>query len=423
MSDIIIEVEKIKYEIEQKNKQSTKIKELENILKSEFITLEQSQIIQKRIIELKNETTNNDTRGIKKLQKYRLNSKKTSNISNEPQFIYPKLLESGKNIMIFGASGEGKTLLLCGFANYGLENNTIKSAIFYDFDNGFATLKKRKYDELADKWGIDKFDYLVGDEMLQDYQPIDALKELLYDGNENKDKLIVLDSGSHFVYDGTKNERQKLKELMDVTKILRSQGATPIIVHHTHRVRDGQEADYHGSFEWKRDLDYQILVSKNEATNNWVLSIKKDRDNLIESKAFNYNEETIMIQEVDYEESNVSKKEALFIQEIQEILEDFEEEINQSELLNECKSFRQSIGLGDKRAIKWLESWAEKAKWKREQKPEKKNAIFYSSLRKTAKLPNSENIDKNQIIKLQNSDNKKKILLHTSENMNIEKII
>lgn len=396
MNDILAEVEKVKYEIEQKNKQNSKIKELEDILKSEFITLEQSQIIQKRIMELKTEATSSPRRGIKRLQKYRLSSEKTSSISEQPKYIYPRLLESYKSIMLFGDGGVGKTLLLTAFANYGLENNAIRSAILYDFDNGLVSLKKRKYDELSDKWGVDKFDYLVGDEMLQDFEPIDALKELVLDGVENKDKMIVLDSGSHFVYDGTKNERQKLKELMDVAKILRSQGATPIIVHHSHRVRDGQEADYHGSFEWKRDLDYQILVTKNEATNTWVLSVKKDRDNLIESKAFTYCEETVMIQEVDFEESNVAKKEAFFIKEIKEILEDFEEEINQSELLNESRAFRQSIGLGDKRAIKWLELWAEKGKWQRIQRPEKKNAIFYSSSRKTAKLPNSENMDKKE---------------------------
>lgn len=340
MSELIIEVEKIKYEIEQKEKYNSKIKELQDMLKSKLLTLEQSQTIQKRIVELNKEYMQHGARGIRRLQKYRLNSVKTSNYSQQPEYIYPKLLESGKNIMIFGASGEGKTLLLCGFANYGLENNTIKSAIFFDFDNGLVSLKKRKYDELADKWDIDKFDYLVGEEVLRDLEPLDALKELVLDGSQNKDKMIVLDSGSHFVYDGTKNERQKLKELMDIAKILRSQGATPIIVHHTHRVRDGQEADYHGSFEWKRDLDYQILVTKNEATNTWIMSVKKDRDNLIESKAFTYNEDTIMIQEVNYEESNVSKKEALFIKEIQDILEDFEEEINQSELLKKYNGLK-----------------------------------------------------------------------------------
>lgn len=393
--EILSEIEKIKYEIAQKEKYNSKIEELEGILKSEFITQEQSKVIQKRIMELKTEFTQHRAIGIKRLQKYRLSCDKTANLSKEPQYIYPKLLESSKNIMIFGASGEGKTLLLCGFVNYGLENNTIKSAVFFDFDNGLVSLKKRKYDELADKWGLDKFDYLVGEEVLQDFEPLDALKELVLDGHHNRDKMIVLDSGSHFVYDGTKNERKKLKELMDVAKMLRSQGATPIIVHHTHRVRDGQEADYHGSFEWKRDLDYQILVTKNEATNTWILSVKKDRDDLIEPKAFTYCEETVMIKEVDYEESNVSKKEALFIKEIQEILEDFEEEINQTDLLSESKSFRQSISLGDRRSMKWLENWADKNKWQRIQRPEKKNAIFYSSNRKTEKLQNLNNANEN----------------------------
>ncbi len=120
------------------------------------------------------------------------------------------------------------------------------------------SLKKRKYDQLSDKWGEDKFDYLLGSEILKEMEPIDALKELVLDAHNNKGKMIIIDSGSHFVYDGTKNERQKLKEFIDIVKILKNQGATPIIIHHTHRVRDGQMADYHGSFQWKRDLDYQL---------------------------------------------------------------------------------------------------------------------------------------------------------------------
>lgn len=410
--EIISEVEKIKYEIAQKEQQALKIKELQSIINSEFITHDQSQVIQKRIMELKKETTNSDSRGIARLRKYRLSCNKTSNISEKTEYIYPKLIEKSKIIMFFGGSGVGKTLLLCGFSNYGLENNSIENVVFFDFDNGIVSLKKRKYDLLADRWGSGVFDYLIGAEILQEYEPIDALKELIADREKNKGRMIILDSGSHFVYDGSKNERKKLKELMDVSKILRSQGATLIIIHHSHRVRDGQEADYHGSFEWKRDLDYQILVAKNEVTNTWVCNIKKDRDNLIESKAFSYNEDAIMIQEVDYEESNVSKNEILFITEIQEILEDFESELNQSELLNESKAFRISIRLGDKRSVKWLETWAERGKWQRTQRPEKKNAIFYTSICKTAKLLNSEN--KNEVFQHDNN--------RTAKLLNIEKI-
>jgi ABC-type uncharacterized transport system ATPase subunit len=71
-----------------------------------------------------------------------------------------------------------------------------------------------------------------------------------------------------------------------------------VILHHSHRVRDGQIADYHGSFEWKRDLDYQIMITKNEDTNTWLFHVKKDRDNLIQSKAFKYNEETIYLNNI-----------------------------------------------------------------------------------------------------------------------------
>ena len=393
MNSIITKIEKIKYEVKQKELIYSKIKKLEELLKSPYINFEQNQIIQNRILELKSEVSNNDVRGIDRLKKFRLNLEKTSLIEEEPKFIYPKLVESAKTGMFFGESGEGKTLLIVSFANYGLINKTIKSVILLDFDNSLVSLKKRKYDQLADRWIEDKFNYLLGSEILNEMEPIDALRELVLDGENNKDKMIVIDSGSHFVYDGTKNERQKLKEFIDVVKILKNQGASPIIIHHSHRVRDGQIADYHGSFEWKRDLDYQIQITKNEDANTWLFHVKKDRDNLIESKAFKYDEDNVLPIEVSFEESNTTRKESIFIKEIQEILKDFEEKVNQTELLKESKAFRQSIGLGDKRSIKWLQSFAKKGMWQYEKVASQNNSIFYcinDKVRNSLNLPNND---------------------------------
>jgi len=208
-------------------------------------------------------------------------------------------------------------------------------------------------------------------------EAIDSLNELVLDGDGNKGRMIVLDSGSHFVYDGTKNERAKLKEFLDVIKILRSQGATPIIIHHSHRVRDGQIADYHGSFEWKRDLDYQFLITKNEENNCWLFHVKKDRDNLVESKAFQYEEETISLKEVNFEESNIDQKEYVFMKSIKKILDDIGEKINQSELLKETRSIRQTLGFGEKRSIKLFQVYAKNGFFMSERKSDQKNSIFY----------------------------------------------
>ena len=378
MENLNFEIEKIKYEIFQKEIKNYKIKKLEKLLESQFINYEQIKIVQKKIEELKYESSNNQPQGMERLKKFRLSTNKTSMIEDEAQFIYPNFIEASKITMFFGESGIGKTLQITAFVNYGLQNKTVKSGIFLDFDNGLISLKKRKYDQLSEKWGEDKFDYLLGSEILQEMEPIDALKELVLDAHNNKGKMIIIDSGSHFVYDGTKNERQKLKEFIDIVKILKNQGATPIIIHHTHRVRDGQIADYHGSFQWKRDLDYQFLITKNEDTNTWLFHVKKDRDNLIQSKAFKYDEDNVLPMEVSFEESNMTRKESIFVQEIQEILKDFGEKVNQSELLKESKSFRQSLGLGDKRSIKWLQSFAEKGMWSYEKVTTQNNSILYS---------------------------------------------
>ena len=392
MENLNFEIEKIKYEIFQKEIKNYKIKKLEKLLESQFINYEQIKIVQKKIEELKYESSNNQPQGMERLKKFRLSTNKTSMIEDEAQFIYPNFIEASKITMFFGESGIGKTLQITAFVNYGLQNKTVKSGIFLDFDNGLISLKKRKYDQLSEKWGEDKFDYLLGSEILQEMEPIDALKELLLDAHNNKGKMIIIDSGSHFVYDGTKNERQKLKEFIDIVKILKNQGATPIIIHHTHRVRDGQIADYHGSFQWKRDLDYQFLITKNEDTNTWLFHVKKDRDNLIQSKAFKYDEDNVLPIEVSFEESNMTRKESIFVKEIQEILKDFGEKVNQSELLKESKSFRQSLGLGDKRSIKWLQSFGEKGMLSYEKVASQNNSILYwfnDKVRNSPNLPNN----------------------------------
>ena len=250
MSDIISKIDTIKYSIYKKQQEMTQIKELEKLLNSPFINKNDIQIIENRILELKSESLNNNLKGIDKLKKFRLDSKKTSQINDEVQFIYPNFLEAGKTTMVFGESGIGKTLFMLAFANYALLNKNIASVISLDFDNGLKSLKKRKYDNLAEKWGEGVFDYLIGSQIIQEMEPLCVLKELALDGEKNKDKMIIIDSGSHFVYDGSKNERQRLKEFIDVVRTLKNQGASPIIIHHSHRVRDTQVADYHGSFEW-----------------------------------------------------------------------------------------------------------------------------------------------------------------------------
>lgn len=398
MNNTVAQIEKIKYKVSQKELEKKKIDDLEKLLQSQHVTEEDVMLIQDAILKLKDQSLNNNDRGIKKLKKFRLSSKKTSLINEESQFIYPKLIELAKTGMFFGESGEGKTLLIVSFANYGLINKTIKSVILLDFDNSLVSLKKRKYDQLADRWREDKFNYLLGSEIIQEMEPIDALKELVLDGENNKDKMIVIDSGSHFVYDGTKNERQKLKEFIDVVKILKNQGASPIIIHHSHRVRDGQVADYHGSFEWKRDLDYQIQITKNEDANTWLFHVKKDRDNLIESKAFKYDEDNVLPIEVSFEESNITRKESIFIKEIQEILKDFGEKVNQTELLKESKAFRQTLGLGDKRSIKWLQSFGEKGVWQYEKVASQNNSIFYWFNDRVKNQPNLPNDYKKEIL-------------------------
>ncbi len=64
MENLNFEIEKIKYEIFQKEIKNYKIKKLEKLLESQFINYEQIKIVQKKIEELKYESSNNQPQGM-----------------------------------------------------------------------------------------------------------------------------------------------------------------------------------------------------------------------------------------------------------------------------------------------------------------------------------------------------------------------
>ena len=70
MENLNFEIEKIKYEIFQKEIKNYKIKKLEKLLESQFINYEQIKIVQKKIEELKYESSNNQPQGMERLKKF-----------------------------------------------------------------------------------------------------------------------------------------------------------------------------------------------------------------------------------------------------------------------------------------------------------------------------------------------------------------
>ena len=78
MYGIVSEIEKIKYKVNLKELEYSKISELEKLLQSSHVTEEDVMLIQDAILKLKDQSLNNNHRGIKKLKKFRLNSEKTS---------------------------------------------------------------------------------------------------------------------------------------------------------------------------------------------------------------------------------------------------------------------------------------------------------------------------------------------------------
>lgn len=135
-------------------------------------------------------------------------------------------------------------------------------------------------------------------------------------------------------------------------------------------------------------------IERNDFNSCIVLHPRKASRFDIKGKAFLTINKKI-VNEIDYEDANISFRESQFVHTIVDALEDGE--MNQSEILNHLEKIRffSEFKVGQKKAIRWLREWSDKGKWKCEQRVGEKNAIYYwldfkNETEKLAKLPNDD---------------------------------
>jgi hypothetical protein len=304
-----------------------------------------------------------------KYKKHTLNKQKTENIQDTTYISTTNTIVLNTISMLFSDSGVGKTRNAIAEANTALTEGSIDSVVVLDFDMGIKSLKKRGYDELVEKWGEEKFFYLIGQELADaGIEPKQVLADFADDQEDYSRTLFILDNGSSFIY---KDDSEQVDGLFKQLKKLRAKGATTILIHHTRKSGDDQgQAVFYGSYAWKKHIDYQYLLQQSALDQEIFLwKVAKNRDGEIKDRAFKIQDEKLY--PVNFDSLNLSKIEIDFIKATKEILQDGS--YNQHDLIKEIK---QVVSVGDIRARKLLAKFAERGEWITEKGD--KNATIYS---------------------------------------------
>lgn len=187
--------------------------------------------------------------------------------------------------------------------------------------------------------------------------------------NPNRKYIIVEDSLSLTAV--KKRGFIDTEQLYKYEREFRKYGGTSILIHHTNKAGIFADSQHIENFS-----DYTYLIERNDFHSVILMHTQKASRYEIQNKAFK-TEYRKIIDEVDFEAVNISEKEMAFIHCVLEALDDGE--MNQSELINHLKTIRffNEFKVGERKARRWLNDWAEKGKWNREQRSDEKNAIYF----------------------------------------------
>ena len=363
-------IEKIEEKISQQNNLLKTIENFEAVLLNNEGILEKSEIeaLQKYIISLQ-----------KKLIQRPINEEfknfiySIDEIQNTPSttWLYPDVIPKNSIGVFYGASGGGKTTVLNWLIDKSLHLHPNLYVIVIDGDMGLSKLSEMGVSGLMEAYG-ERFLYAGKQKGVINFSQT-AQKLLLkivelQKQHPQRHYLVVEDS--LMLTSPKKRGFIDTEQLYKYERLLRDNGGGAILIHHLNK--GGVFAD---SQQIENYADFTYLVERNDFNSTILLHPKKASRYEIQGKAFKVSERKIIAEEI-YDDVNVSAVEMEFVNEITALLLEVGE-LKQNELMSESKSIRNRLLIGEKRAMKWLEKWAQKGKWKREQRASMKNAIFY----------------------------------------------
>lgn len=426
-------VAKIEAKVKQKEAQKARLEQLERLKLSDFIEDVDLIEIEKEIYTLKSELSLKVEKMLNQLDNLfdtlDLNPQKIEDTKFE--YLFQNFMVKNEITMFAAPPGSGKSLISVALSNMFLLNKTIKQVIYFDGDNGSATIKERNIHKLKQNWGK-KFRYFheSSASKTQMWQIIKQLQK-----TDLTDVLIVFDSIKNFMIGGDRDKNKDVSKIMEILQSLRARGATIVFLHHTNKPqKDLQELVYAGSSAFQEDTGNAYILSKNEFKGTFVYKNFKARTGDLKDVAFVYNNNHTLT-EIDFLKASETQE----IAEINEVIKDFIETQTQNPSYSQIMQHLQKTGYSRNKSNQALQNG--KGRYWQEEKLTQNNKSVYSLIPKQPdvveveyhdadnNLQKTEQIVKNTCtsdtsrtspISGDCHDTNTLVQVHTGENMNID---
>ncbi|QOP43629.1 AAA family ATPase [Sulfurimonas sediminis] len=312
-------IAKIEAKVKQKEAQRARLKQLEMLKLSNFIDDNDLIEIEKEIQFLKSILNFKGEKTLDQLDKlfdnFDLNVGKIEN--TKFTYLFKNFIVKNELTMTASPPATGKSLISVALCNIFLIEETIKQVIYFDGDNGAATIKERNIHKLKQHWGS-KFRYFheSSASKAQMWQIIKQLQK-----TDLTDVFIVFDSIKNFMNGGDRDKNKDVSKIMEVLQSLRARGATVLFLHHTNKPnKDLQELVYAGSSAFQEDTGNAYILSKNEFKGTFIFKNFKARTGNLKDVAFRYVADSHTLIQVDFQEASETEEDQQIKNEIIEFI-------------------------------------------------------------------------------------------------------
>ena len=399
MTKRLLNVAEIEKKVAQKEAQKARLNYLRNLRLSDYIEDSDLISIEKEIQFLENEIGIRVQKKLNQLDTlldcFDLNFEKIE--SQKFEYLYANFVTKNEITMFAAPPASGKSLIAVALCNMFLQQNTIDTVIYFDGDNGSATIKERNIHKIKQHWGT-KFRYFheSSASRSQMWQIVKQLQK-----TDLNDCFIIFDSIKNFMIGGDRDRNKDVSRVMEVLQSLRARGATVLFLHHTNKPQKDTELIFAGSSAFQEDAGNAYILSKNDFKQSFIFINTKARTGELHDIAFSYDPDSHTLTQLDFEEANETEE----IAEISEVITDFLESQSEKPSYSQIMQHLQKQGYSRNRSNQALQ--AGKNRYWKEEKLTQNNKSVYSLLKKEQNVIEVEyrNFDNNlqkteQIVKV-----------------------
>ena len=400
-------ITKIEQKVKAKEAQRARLRQLEELLVSDFVNDSDLREIEKEIEAIKQSLNIKATKTLDQLDsmlnELDLNPQKIENTKFE--YLLDNFIVKNEITMFAAPPASGKSLISVALCNMFLMENTISSVIYFDGDNGAATIKERNIHILKQNWGR-KLRYFHESSCSRS-QMQQIIKQL--QKTDLTDVFVIFDSIKNFMQNGDRDKNKDVSKVMTTLQNLRARGASVLFLHHTNKPqRDLQELTYAGSSAFAEDSGNAFILQKNNYKNTFLFRNMKPRTGELRDTAFIYNPNHTLMQ-VDFLEAAETEE----ICEINDAIIEFLEKQSQKPSYSQIMQHLQKQGYSRNRSNQALQNG--KNRYWQEEKLSQNNRSVYSIIPQNQK--NDKNVNIVEIEYRDKDDNLEKIEQQIIQNM------